>query len=188
MKIETVFIVGCGDSAKDWFKTPHDYSIGVNDCAKFGKDPNVLVLVNAPHKFQPTKENGYQNRLATIKATKPQEVITNDRGSWAKHFNCNVEGVRLAPFWKYFNRGMLYYSKTSTFVAISYAFNIGAEKIVIWGCDLMNHPHFPVKDRETQFEMEQYGKLIAHIQEAGTEVYIGNQNTFLSKYLEVYKP
>lgn len=188
MKIQTVSVVGCGPSAKDWFKTPHDYSVGVNDCIKFGHHPNTLILVNAPFKFEPTKENGYQNRLEVIKSTKPQEVITNDRGSWAKHFNCNVEGVRLNMFWKYFTKGNLYYSKTSTFVAISYAFNIGAEKIVVWGCDLLDHPNFPHTSRDTQFEIENYGKLIAAIQKEGTQVFIGNKNTVLNKYLEVYKP
>jgi hypothetical protein len=191
MKIKTVFVIGCGDSAKDWHKTPHDYSIGVNDCIKFGHHPNTLILVNAPHKFQPTKENGYQNRLAVIKTTKPQEVISNDRGIWAKHFpDRTVREIKTQTFFKadWFRKDIYYHSRTSTFIGISYAYNLGAEKIVIWGCDLLNHPNFPAQNRETEFEKEQYLKLIGAIQNQGTEVFIGNEKTFLNQYLEVYRP
>lgn len=190
MKINTVFVVGCGESAKDWFKTPYDYSVGVNDCIKFGQHPNTLILVNAPHKFQPTKDNGYQDRISVIKSTKPQEVITNSRNLWAKYFNCNVEEVRTQSFIKpeWFKKGNHYHSKTSTFIALNYAFNLGAEKIVLWGVDLVKHPHFPVGDRETDYEIGQYAKLISAIQRQGTEIFIGNENTVLNRFLKVYKP
>jgi hypothetical protein len=186
----TIAVVGCGNSAKDWHKTPYDYSVGVNDCLKFGQHPNTLILVNAPFKFQPTKENGHQNRLATIKQTKPREVITNDRGLWSKFFDCQVEEVRMQQFWKpeLFKKGNYYYSKTSPFIAINYAYNIGADKIMIWGVDFTDHPNFPRGKRHTEFELENYAALIGLIQAAGVEVYIGNKNTALNQFLEVYKP
>jgi hypothetical protein len=170
-----VSVVGCGESAKNWYKTPRDYSIGVNDCFKFDEHPNTLILINAPFKFEPTKDNNYIDRLSVIKRTKPAEVLTNDRGLWSKYFNCAVEEVRMQKFWKpeLTQKGNLYHSNTSPFVAINYAYNIGATEIIIWGVDFKTHRDFKAGERKTMYEIEQYLTLINFIKSKGVKVWVG---------------
>lgn len=182
-----ISVVACGPSAKDWFNTPHDYSVGVNDCFKWGKTVDALILINDPKNFEPKKDNGFTNRLKVIKESKPGLVITNDRMNWKKHFpETTVEEVKTVAFWKRFQNERLHHSRTSPFVAINYAFNIGAKEIIVWGVDFIDHPNFPKEKRETDFEIEQYMKLIDHIQNKGVKVWIGNKNTQLNKYLNFY--
>lgn len=185
----TVSIVACGNSAKEWFNTPCDYSIGVNDCFKWGRNVDTLLIINAPALFQPRQKNGYKNRLEVIKSSTPSIVITDQREDWKRHFpSINVEGIEIKRFNpKHFRKGELYFSKTSPFVALSYALNINATEVILWGVDLLDHPVMKPEYRETAFEIEQYLELIKIMGFYGVKVFIGNENTALAKYLPVYE-
>lgn len=181
----TVSIVACGDSAKDWHKVPVDLSIGVNDCFKFGHHPDELLIINAPGNFQPTKKNGYQDRLSVIRKTKPNRFITNDRMSWSRYFP-NAHEIHIRPFHKYNRKGEIYYSKTSPFVALSYAFNLGAKDIILWGVDMLTHHEYKAGTRSGDFELLELLKFIALLNNDGVMVWIGNKETALNNYLRVY--
>jgi hypothetical protein len=184
-----VSIVACGHSAQNWFETPYDISIGVNDCVKWGCDVDTLVLINAPEQFQPRKLNKYTDRLKAIKRSYPGQVLTTMREDWKPHFpKINVEGVTTQLFHaKYFKKGMLTHSKTSPFVALNFAFNIGATEIILWGIDLIDHPVMRPEQRETAFEIEQYLKMIQIIERHGVKVFIGSENTAFKNKIPVYK-
>lgn len=180
----TVSVIGCGQSAKDWHKTPFDFSVGVNDCIKFGKNVNTLVLINAPFKFEPTKDNGYQNRLKVILSSLPGQVLTNLRDNWKPYFQgINVEGISLSRFGKKtFQFGNYYHTQTSTFVALLHAVYMKPEVINLFGCDLVDHPNFPVEERETKFEIEQYLELFQIIGNHGIKLNVHSQNQKLMQW------
>jgi hypothetical protein len=179
----TVSIIACGDSAKEWHKTPYDLSIGVNDCLKWGHEVDYLMCLNAPRKFEPRKNNGYQDRLSIIKKSNPQKFITCLE-EWRKYW-FEVEMINPILFGKRAIHGILYHSKTSPFCAMSYAYNLGAKNIILWGVDMLNHSEYKPGQRVTEFEIEQYDKFAGMI-EKDCKVWIGNENTALNKYFEVW--
>jgi hypothetical protein len=61
-------VVAVGDSAKDWYKTPCDISIGVNDVLKHGHDVDQLLIINFPRKFTP-------DRMHNILTSKAKAVV-----------------------------------------------------------------------------------------------------------------
>lgn len=180
-----VSIIGCGNSAKEWFNTPRDLSIGVNDCFKFGYQVDYLMCLNAPWKFQARKENGYQDRLSVIKQSKPQKFITCLE-EWKKHFGDYAEMVNPRLFGKHLVKGNLYHAKTSPFCAMSYAFNLGAKDIILWGVDFLDHGTLKPGMRDTEFEIEEYVRFADLIEKQGTKVWIGNSDTALNKHFEVW--
>lgn len=187
----TVSIIGCGDSAKDWFKTPCNLSIGVNDCFKFGHQVDYLLCLNAPWKFQARKQNGYQDRLSVIQQSKPKKFITCLE-EWKKYwftywFDTEFQMINPRLFGKHLVNGQLYHAKTSPFCGMSYAFNLGAKDIILCGVDFLNHGTMKPGKRETQFEIEEYARFADIIEKQGTKVWIGNSETALNKYFEVWK-
>lgn len=181
----TVSIIGCGNSAKEWFKIPCDLSIGVNDCFKFGHRTEYLMCLNAPWKFQSRKENGYNDRLVVIKNSNPNKFITCI-DEWRKYFPA-AESINPRLFGKWATKGNLYHTKSSPFCAMSYAFNLGAKDIILWGVDFLNHGTLKPRHRETEFEMEEYARFADMIEKQGTKVWIGNSETALNKYFEVWR-
>lgn len=169
----TCSIIGCGNSGKDWFNTPCDLSIGVNDCAKFGRDPDWLVLVN--RRFTPEREK-------IIKATKAKRVLTSIK-HWKDHFK-NAEEIRLQPFGKHLKKGHIYSSKTSPFIAMSLAFNAGATDIILFGVDLKTHP--VIKDKILNHELRQWELFTRELKKYKVNVWVSSGESALSKFLPVW--
>ena len=180
----TVSIVACGPSAKEWHKVPCDLSIGVNDCFKFGHNVDYLVVVNAPHKFEPSDKNGNTDRLQIIRESKPKRFFSHDR-RWLKYF-ANAELLTLKPVLGMARKNRVLHSKTSPFIAVSIAFNAGAKDIILWGIDFKDHPD--IKGKLMSHELEQYRRLFASLNNQGVHCWVGSKESVLSKYLPVWKP
>lgn len=186
----TVSVIGCGDSAKEWFKTPVHMSIGVNDAFKFGHQFDYLVCVNSPLKFFPSAKNGRVDRLKTITETKPKKFYCHD-SRWKDHF-ANYQLLTMRPFIGKYIKGRIYSSKTSPFVAITLAASLGATEIIIWGVDMITHHKFsalaPAKhQRDFDLELSYYMILFEELEKHGIKCYVGNENTVLKRYLQTYK-
>lgn len=179
-----VSIIGCGQSAKEWFNTPCDLSIGVNDCFKFGRDADWLVVVNAIDKFTPKSSNNYTDRLATIVSSKPKRFLCHN-GAWKRLF-LGAELLELHPFRGSLRKGRIAFKKTSPFVALHVAFNAGASDIILWGVDFTNHPK--INGKVLIDELVYYRALFDLLKKEGVNVWIGNDQTVLKEYLPVYKP
>lgn len=170
-----VSIIGCGTTAKDWFNTPCDISIGCNDMARFGRDPDWLVLVN--RRFTPEREK-------IIKATKAKRVLTSIK-HWKDHFK-NAEEIRMQqPFGKHLKKGHVYSSKTSPFIAMSLAFNAGATDIILFGVDLNNHP--AIKDKLLNYELRQWELFCRKLKEYKVNVWVSSCESKLSNFLPIWK-
>lgn len=175
-----VSVVGCGDSAKEWYKTPCDLSIGVNDCVKHGHEVDWLCVINAPGKFTMKSKNGWQDRLFTITNSKPKKFFCHN-ANWKPYFP-HAEFLALKPFMTSIKKGNVYKSKTSPIAAISLAFNAGATDILLFGVDFLNHPNFQGKMLKS--ELHEYQRLFWCLEEHGVRCWLGNVNSALKEFLK----
>ena len=179
----TIHILACGESAKHY--KGQSPCIGVNDCAKWGFEPEYLLLLNLPFQF--TKE-----RFEFIKDSKPSKVYTNSPAQWEKVFTDRPVLGFESRSWSHSNRlqkisqNYLYHSKTSPFSAISLAYQFGAEEIVLWGVDFVNHRVYsPGKDMFAN-EISSYKSFCMSLKEAGVNIYLGSEGSNLN-FLPVWQ-
>lgn len=176
----TAFVVGCGSTAGGWFNHSHDVSIGVNDAIKWGKDTDYLLLIDSLQGFKKEPE-----RVKIIGRSKAQVIAAND--TW-KSIHRTYHRINLSPFSKYFKKGRYYSSKSSPFVALSVAFNLGAKDIVMFGCDYKNHHLFQEGKRIQDFELRNIEKLCRLFSDYGVNVFVSSKESALSKFLNVWNP
>lgn len=174
----TTAIIACGSSAQHWGKQQFDLSIGVNDCYKHGYQPDQLVIVNFPSKFD-------KQRMDTILKTRPKKVFTHTV-QWKKHFS-NVELLHLSPFTGYVRDNMIYSSKTSPMVAISLALKQGAREIVLFGVDFKNHKAYSDSNKNGVHEIATYLKFFKRIEEKGVKISLGAKETAFDNHLPLYE-
>lgn len=159
-------VIGLGESASKWDGSGD--SIGVNDAFKLGHKLQRLVLLNAPNEFE-------SDRLQTIRKTEVDFVYTCWR-EWSRpdyglnnvvHFNYNVwQGKLLPKGTKQFQT-----SKTSPFCAISIAYNLGYDEIVLWGVDFKTHPVWNQTNYNFSYEIKNYQQLCEQLKARGIIVY-----------------
>lgn len=156
-------VIACGESASKWDGSGD--SIGVNDALKWGHKLQRLCLLNPPQEFEP-------ERLQIIKHTTASEVYTCYR-EWHKmlsnviFFNYHVwQGNLIAKGRKIFQT-----SKTSPFAAISIAYNLGYDEIVLWGVDFKNHPVWHGGNHNFSYEIRNYQQLAEQLKAKGVTVY-----------------
>ena len=169
-----VSVIGLGSSAEGWFNTPCDISIGVNDCAKFGKDPDYLLLANWPMKFP-------QHRLNIIKDTRPKQFFSSVE-QWKAYFPGMIK-IRLNSW-----DGPLYRwrpeefssSDTSPFIAVSMAYKLGASNIVLWGVDMVDHHIHNTKNPARVMELRKWHQMIGALDREGVKVWLGKEGSVLN--------
>lgn len=175
-------IVACGTSASEWFKTPCDLSIGVNDCVKYGHQVDYLVVVNAPDKFIARAKNGFTDRLATITNSSPKRFFCHNQ-NWKPYFP-KAELLALKPFSGSLTAGRVYKSSTSPFVAITLAFAEGAKDIILWGVDFLNHPN--IKNKLLSRQVSEYKRLFDALERKGVNTWLGRSGTVFDNYLRLW--
>jgi hypothetical protein len=183
-KIMKVSIIGCGDSAKEWFKVPCDMSVGVNDCVKFGHEVDNLVVVNSPVKFFPNRHNNHTDRIKTIANSKPKRFFCHN-GNWKQYFP-KYELLGLRPFNGTYKKGRIYSSGTSPMVAITLAVSLGATELIIWGVDFVNHQRWRKGQRGFDLELSLYQLMFEELAKEGIKVWLGNEVSELKKFLPKY--
>lgn len=170
-----VNIIGCGKTGEGWWNTPCDLSIGVNDCFKFGHNPDWLLIIDSPGRFT-------QDRINTIKATQAKvNYVRNPK--WKLKDQKIVSGLRL--FMDKLLPQRIYHSKTSTFVAMSMALNAGAKTIILHGVDFNDHKVFRPGNKLQSSEIEQYRKFAIQAEKFGCKLYVSSKESQLSKVLKV---
>lgn len=166
-------VIASGSSAKDW--TPRGVTIGVNDCRKWGKEVNILILVNRPQKFSP-------ERLAIISQHKG-EVLTNSVKAWKEIFPHAKKLERMVSFSSRVNAKTHYTSATSPIIAISHGIALGAKTIIIYGIDLISHHAYNVNTKAGQREADVYRKFFKACNKIGVNIYLGAKGSVFDKDL-----
>lgn len=170
----TISVIGCGSTAEGWFNTPSDLSIGVNDCLKWGKNTDWLVVIN--RKFDKEREDLIIN-------SNPKRFFTTIY-YWNKLFS-HAETLRLQRFSKHVKKGHVYSSKTSPFVALSLAFNAGASDVIMFGTDMNDHP--VIKDKLRDYELRQFERFCREIAKQGCQTWVSSEESKLSEFLPLWK-
>lgn len=169
-------VLAVGESAKHY--KGQGPCIGVNDMSRWGFEPEYLLLLNTPVQF--TKD-----RFEIIKSTKPKIIYTNSPTQWEKVFSYGVKEFN-SRSWSHSNRlqkiskNYLYHSKTSPFAAISLAYSLGYDEIILWGVDFVNHRAYsPGKDMFAH-EINNYKSFCMSLNEVGVKVYLGSEGSKLN--------
>lgn len=172
----TWHIVACGDSAKQWHG--HGLSIGLNDYYKHGKKANILGIFNHRSKFT-------QDRINTILKTRPIKFY-GDSDSWEKYFPDMIK-VKLRSWDGHLRKDpeRLTHAHTSPFIGMSLAYNLGATKIVLWGCDFENHHTWTKQNPQMAVELRQYKQFTEALRNAGVKVFLGAHGSLLEQFLTV---
>ena len=156
-----MIVLGCGPSGADW--NGDGYCIGVNDCFKFGRHPDRLIVINSNFEFE---------RRQIIEATKPKDGLWSHLTYWSRR--PDYRPLATQQFRHHYQPGIIYHSKTSPFVALSMAATLGAAEIVMYGVDFDNHPI--VKDYVLEEEKNTYLRFIKFLESKNIKVYLGTKS------------
>lgn len=151
-------IIGCGATGSLWDGSV--FSIGVNDCLKFKMPVNALICVNMFNK-EPERQR-------IVNETKTTHGFWSHTRQWShredfKKLDMQQWHGRLIP-------GNVYWSHTSTFIAITLAVKLGFTEIVLYGCDLTDHKH--VKNKILEDEIKNTLELSRELEKIGVKLYI----------------
>lgn len=124
-------IHGLGPSIKS-YKPDGNFSIGCND--SFRHHPSDYLIVVSRISVE---------RANVIRASRPEKLLCNGMPIWMDH--PAYEYIGQLHFWKSerpnnINKGMIFASNNTPFIACSLAYNLGYRKIVLWGVDFTDHP------------------------------------------------
>lgn len=163
--MDEVSIIGCGETASQW--DGKGFSIGVNDCWRFGKPTDYLVVVN-------TKKQFTEERLNWIIRSQPERLYTHSEDYRHDFPESIFFKLKEDCFQKW--RGKLIdstvqFSKTSPFVAISLAYSIGAKTINLYGVDFNNHKTYnPSNTSDFLHEINNYKSLFQQLKAKGITI------------------
>jgi hypothetical protein len=155
-------IIGCGETGANWDGTGH--SIGVNDCWKFGKPTDLLMVLNRRSTFTP-------DRIKIIEDSKPKDFYCNLE-EWRRSFN-DMKLITTTRWNNAFINDVIYHSKTSPFCAMSLAYNLGFRTLVLWGVDFQTHHIFSPGKYAYDNEKLMYHSFIKVLKDKGCKVYAG---------------
>ena len=176
-----VSVVGLGETARDWHKVKADLSIGVNDVEKFGHPVDWLLLANWPQKF-PT------HRLNIIRSSIPKRLFYST-DQWQGVFFGGTK-IRLNS-WDghlYNNRKDEFSSShTSPFIAMSMAYKAGADDIILWGVEFINHATYGKDNPQTRAEVKTYKQMVDALKVEGVNVWLGKEGSLLEEFVSIWK-
>lgn len=151
-------IIGCGPSGKYW--NGEGFSIGVNDAFKWGNPTDILIVVNSL--------DNYPDRKQIVMESRPKQLLA--LGTWSSH--PSYKHIPYMNQWKgVLEKGKLYKSKTSPFIAVTLAYSMGYDKIVLYGVDFIGHPI--VKGSKLRGEITAYESLQKALIKNGASMYLG---------------
>jgi hypothetical protein len=153
-------VIALGDSASKWDGSGD--SIGVNDAYRWGHKLQRLVLLNGPNEFDPEERDYIRATNADFTYTCYPEWSRLIRNTINFQYSVWQGSLKLAAFQT---------SKTSPFCAISIAYNLGYDEIVLWGVDFKTHPIWHSKNPNYYTEIKNYQDLAARLKEKGVNVY-----------------
>lgn len=170
-----IHVIGCGPTAVKW--DGQGYSIGVNDCWAFGNPTDELVVVNPRSQFT-------ERRQWVIDTSTPKvfhTIFPEWRHAAEKMIN---QYSRYTPG-RIPNGKTVYYGLTSPFMAVSIAFNYGAEDIILWGVDLTNHRI--VNGSLLADELKNWKVFRLALSKKNCNLWLGTDSPVMGKFIPVYE-
>jgi hypothetical protein len=172
-------VIACGESGAQW--DGKGDSIGVNDCWKWGRPTDYLMVLDNPERFS-------DPRKQIILNSKPHHFITGQYGWW-KHFSksdmpkqklayqevhCTngpqVISYRFSRWTGTLKNDRIHYSSTSPMCAITLAYLLGYKEIILWGVDFNTHKKWNYHTTQGREEIAIYRDLFRQLKEMGVNV------------------
>lgn len=166
----TCHIIGCGTSGSTW--NGEGFSIGVNDCWRFGNPTNHLVVVNS---------FGSEPARREIVQRSTPDVFWGHLSMWADR--PDFRKLEMQSWKGNLSPGKVYYSNNSPFIAVTLAYKLGYRKIILWGVDFNDHK--TIKDDLLKRTLKDFSELQAELIKNGASMYLGAKGSRLD--LEVWK-
>jgi hypothetical protein len=161
-------VIGCGSTALNW--NGEGFSIGCNDCWRFGHPTNHLLLINSPSVFAP-------DRLKIIQDSCP-DVFWSHVKSWEKRPDYKFIGPMVA-FHKRFTPGHIYFSNSSPFTAVTLAYKLGYRQFILWGVDFMNHKSINQENGTLHKALSDFHFLQEGLLKNGASMHLGSKGSAL---------
>lgn len=169
-------VIALGNSALHW--VPRGLTIGVNEYLMWGKQADVMLIVNAPHKFS-------ADEMKFIRQHKGK-LVTNSARQWGKVITGAEPLKHMGAFHLRVTKGRIYTSSTSPMVAISYAIQQGADEVILYGVDMCNHPKYKIGSKAGDHEIDVYKRFFSSCDKIGVKIYLGAWGTAFDGHLWKY--
>lgn len=184
-------IIACGQSAKDWEPLEGYHSIGVNDCFKWGKPTDHLIVCNRPSQFTASRYQTIINSTPKYFYTQCdawEKFVVNrqNRKSRLVSNNPSYPEIRFLQWSGHLYPDTVFYNQTSPFIALSLALHFGAREIVMYGCDFVDHKIYNSGNPGTKTEVQVYMDLIQEMEKQGCNVFLGANGTAFDKLISIY--
>lgn len=170
-------VVALGNSARNW--QPRGLTIGVNEYLMWGRQADVMVIVNAPHKFSHQEMTYIQQHRG--------KMVTNSPRQWSKYFPGAEPLKHMGAFHLRVSQGRIYHSVTSPMIAISYAMQRGADEVIIWGVDMVDHPKYKAGTKAGDHEIAIYKRFFESCGKLGVKIWLGELGTAFDSVIPVWK-
>jgi hypothetical protein len=171
-------VVALGSSARDW--KPRGLTIGVNEYLMWGRQADIMVTVNAPHKFSSDE----MNYICQHKG----KVLTNSIHQWSKYFPQAEPLKHMGAFNLRVQKGRIYSSGTSPMIAISYAMQQGATEVILYGVDMLNHNKYKKGTKHGDHEIGIYKRFFSSCEKFGTKIRLGAAGTAFDDSIPLWFP
>lgn len=113
-----------------------EFSIGVNDCKKWGYEVDILFIGDSL--------NEYPDRKKVVEDSRPRQFLLGHEAWWSTHPSYKpMPCVYCIPHgtpWRGLEKAKLYQRYSSPLIAVTLAYSMGYDEIVLWGIDFANHP------------------------------------------------
>ena len=177
--MKTAFILGLGESLKEYDHHPNNITFGVNDIWSRYKTDYVICLEKPKVMRSITAE-----RLTVIKESRPKQFFTNERG-WTEFIPC-VYKIELDRNIKLYTGRKFPCSNNSPFVAVAIAASMGFKEIVLYGIDFKTHWQLSNHPQQKRI-IHDYSLLNEELKKKNITLYIGTNKSILSKSLPLWK-
>jgi len=176
--MKTIEVLGLGPTLR-YYKPSDNETIGVNDIFGFHKVDGLLVM-DRTDSFSPESYH-------TIINSTPKKFYSNlwewYRYAWVKHF----VPFKLAPESgdvSYLDTDYMPFHVDSTFTAVCLAYTLGAERIIMHGVDLKDHPDLKHYWNQGIIQ-DAYIRLWKALYSREVDLYVGSKESPLSEFIPV---
>lgn len=155
-------LIACGPTGSLWDGSGH--SIGVNDCWKFGRPTEALLIVDG---FQGVAD---RERAIIIRNSRPKYFFSQ-RTDWGQQ--PGYKRIEITRWRGEIRSGEIYHNNgSSPFIALSLCHVAGFKEVVMYGVDLVGHP--VLKGELLEKQVRDFKEFGEQLEMRGTKVYLAS--------------
>lgn len=173
------YVLGTGESIKDYTPEKDIPSIGVNDINKY-VPCDYIVCLDPIRLFS-------EDRITHIKNATPK-IFFSFLDEWKEHVK-NFQLIKLQSprgDLKKLDGDGICYSTNSAFAACVLAYKLGGKEIIMYGVDFNSHKAFNGEEKKEKIKKD-FTNLQCEFKKRGVKLFVGNNKSYLSTFLPIMK-